>query len=63
MVRRIVGLVLIGVLAIGASGVAMSLDEALALFQNDNIAVAYSNEGWYVLLEVIGALRAELVVI
>ncbi|MEW5825840.1 MAG: TRAP transporter TatT component family protein [Candidatus Bipolaricaulota bacterium] len=60
MWKKTVGLVLLGLLAIGASGLSMTMDEALALFQNDNIAVAYSNEGWYVLLEVIDTLRAGL---
>jgi len=60
MLKRIVGLALVSLCAIGASGLAMTLGEALALFQNDNIAVTYTDAGREQLLEVIGTLRAAL---
>ena len=58
--KKILGLALVTLCAIGASGLAMTLDGALALFQNDNIAVTYTDEGREQLLEVIGTLRAAL---
>jgi hypothetical protein len=60
MMKKILGLALVTLCAIGASGLAMTLGEALALFQNDNIAVTYTDEGREQLLEVIGTLRAAL---
>jgi hypothetical protein len=58
--KKILGLALVTLCAIGASGLAMTLDGALALFQNDNIAVTYTDEGREQLLEVIATLRAAL---
>jgi hypothetical protein len=60
MMKRILGLALVTLCAIGASGLAMTLGEALALFQNDNIAVTYTDSGREQLLDVIGTLRAAL---
>jgi hypothetical protein len=60
MLKKIVGLALVSLCAIGASGLAMTLGEALALFQNDNIAVTYTDSGREQLLDVIGTLRAAL---
>jgi hypothetical protein len=60
MMKKILGLALVTLCAIGASGVAMTLGEALALFQNDNIAVTYTDEGREQLLDVIATLRAAL---
>ena len=60
MMKRILGLALVSLCAIGASGLAMTLGEALALFQNDNIAVTYTDEGREQLLDVIATLRAAL---
>lgn len=60
MMKKILGLALVSLCAIGASGFAMTLGEALALFQNDNIAVTYTDEGRVQLLDVIGTLRAAL---
>jgi hypothetical protein len=60
MMKKILGLALVSLCAIGASGFAMTLGEALALFQNDNIAVTFTDEGREQLLEVIGALRSAL---
>jgi hypothetical protein len=60
MMKKILGLALVSLCAIGASGFAMTLGEALALFQNDNIAVTYTDEGREQLLDVIGTLRAAL---
>ncbi|MCX6099557.1 MAG: TRAP transporter TatT component family protein [Candidatus Bipolaricaulota bacterium] len=60
MTKKILGLALVTLCAIGASGLAMTLDGALALFQNDNIAVTYTDEGREQLLEVIGTLRSAL---
>jgi len=60
MMKKILGLALVSLCAIGASGLAMTLGEALALFQNDNIAVAYTDEGREQLLDVIGTLRSAL---
>jgi len=60
MMKKILGLALVSLCAIGASGFAMTLGEALALFQNDNIAVTYTDEGREQLLEVISTLRSAL---
>jgi len=60
MMKKILGLALVTLCAIGASGLAMTLDGALALFQNDNIAVTYTDAGREQLLEVIATLRAAL---
>jgi hypothetical protein len=60
MMKKILGLALVSLCAIGASGFAMTLGEALALFQNDNIAVTFTDEGREQLLDVIGTLRAAL---
>jgi hypothetical protein len=60
MMKKILGLALVSLCAIGASGFAMTLGEALALFQNDNIAVTYTDEGREQLLDVIATLRAAL---
>jgi hypothetical protein len=60
MMKRILGLALVTLCAIAASGLAMTLGEALALFQNDNIAVTYTDSGREQLLDVIGTLRAAL---
>jgi hypothetical protein len=60
MTKKILGLALVTLCAIGASSLAMTLDQALALFQNDNIAVTYTDEGREQLLEVIATLRAAL---
>jgi len=60
MMKKILGLALVSLCAIGASGLAMTLGEALALFQNDNIAVTFTDEGRVQLLDVIGTLRAAL---
>jgi hypothetical protein len=60
MMKKILGLALVSLCAIGASGFAMTLGEALALFQNDNIAVTYTDSGREQLLDVIGTLRAAL---
>jgi len=60
MTKKILGLALVTLCAIGASGLAMTLGEALALFQNDNIAVTYTDEGREQLLEVISTLRSAL---
>jgi len=60
MMKKILGLALVSLCAIGASGFAMTLGEALALFQNDNIAVTYTDEGREQLLEVVATLRAAL---
>jgi hypothetical protein len=60
MMKKILGLALVSLCAIGASGFAMTLGEALALFQNDNIAVTFTDEGRVQLLDVIGTLRAAL---
>jgi len=60
MMKKILGLALVTLCAIGASGLAMTLGETLALFQNDNIAVTYTDAGREQLLEVIGTLRAAL---
>jgi hypothetical protein len=58
--KKILGLALVSLCAIGASGFAMTLGEALALFQNDNIAVTYTDEGREQLLDVIATLRSAL---
>jgi hypothetical protein len=60
MMKKILGLALVSLCAIGASGFAMTLGEALALFQNDNIAVTFTDEGREQLLDVIATLRAAL---
>ncbi len=60
MLKKIVGLALISFCAIGASAFAMTLDQALALFQNDNIAVTFTNEGREQLLVIIDTLRGAL---
>ena len=60
MMKKILGLALVSLCAIGASGFAMTLGEALALFQNDNIAVTYTDEGREQLLDVIATLRSAL---
>ncbi len=60
MMKKILGLALVTLCAIGASGLAMTLGEALALFQNDNIAVTYTDAGREQLLEVISTLRSAL---
>ncbi len=60
MLKKIVGLALMGLCAIGASSLAMTLDQALALYQNDNIAVMFTNEGREELVQVIDTLRGAL---
>ncbi len=60
MLKKVFSLVLLGVCALGASGVAMTLDEALALYQNDHIAVTFTDEGREQLLDIIATLRATL---
>jgi hypothetical protein len=60
MLKKAVGLVLLAMCAIGATGVAMTLDQALALFQNDNIAVTFTDEGREELVQVIDTLRGAL---
>jgi hypothetical protein len=60
MLKKIVGILLLSVCALGASGLAMTLDQALALFQNDNIAVAFTDAGREQLVEVVNTLRAAL---
>ncbi len=60
MMKKIVGLVLLGLCAVGATGVAMTLDQALALFQNDNIAVTFTDAGREELVVVIDTLRGAL---
>lgn len=60
MLKKIVAVVLIGVGALGASAGAMTLDQALALFQNDNVAVSFTNEGREQLLVIIDTLRGAL---
>jgi len=60
MMKKILGLALVSLCAIGASGFAMTLGEALALFQNDNIAVTYTDAGREQLLDVIATLRSAL---
>jgi hypothetical protein len=60
MMKKILGLALVSLCAIGASGLAMTLGEALALFQNDNIAVTYTDAGREQLLDVIATLRSAL---
>jgi len=60
MMKKVLGLALVSLCAIGASGFTMTLGEALALFQNDNIAVTYTDEGREQLLEVIATLRSAL---
>ena len=44
----------------GLTGVAMTLDQALALFQNDNIAVTFTDDGREELVVVIDTLRGAL---
>ena len=58
--KKIVGLVLLGVCAAGATSFAMTLDQALALFQNDNIAVTFTDAGREELVVVIDTLRGAL---
>ena len=60
MMKKIVGLVLLGVCAAGATSLAMTLDQALALFQNDNIAVTFTDAGREELVVVIDTLRGAL---
>jgi len=60
MLKKVVFAVLLSVCALGASGLAMTLDQALALFQNDNIAVTFTNEGREQLIEIIATLRGAL---
>ncbi len=60
MLKKVVALMLLGVCAVGASGLAMTLDQAFALFQNDNIAVTFTDEGREELLLVIDTLRGAL---
>ncbi len=62
MWKKVVGFVLLGVCAAGASSFAMTLDQALDLFQNDNIAVTFDVEGVGrdTLLEIIATLRSAL---
>ncbi|MCX6092959.1 MAG: hypothetical protein NTX23_08870, partial [Candidatus Bipolaricaulota bacterium] len=60
MMKKIVGLVLLAVCATGATGIAMTLDQALALFQNDNIAVTFTDAGREELVVVIDTLRGAL---
>jgi len=60
MWKKVVGLVLLGVCAVGATGFAMTLDQALALFQNDNIAVTFTDAGRQELVDVVNTLRGAL---
>jgi hypothetical protein len=60
MMKKIVGLMLLGVCAVGVTGLAMTLDQALALFQNDNIAVTFTDAGREELVVVIDTLRGAL---
>jgi hypothetical protein len=60
MLKKVVSMALLGVCAVGASAAAMTLDQAVALFQNDNIAVTFTNEGREELVDVINTLRGAL---
>ena len=60
MLKKIFTVMVVGVGMLGASAAAMTLDQALALFQNDNIAVTFTNEGREELVQVIDALRGAL---
>ena len=60
MWKKVIGLMLLGVCAVGAAGYAMTLDQAVALFQHDNIAVTFTDAGREQLVDVISTLRGAL---
>ncbi len=60
MSKKVAGILLLGVCALGLSAASMTLDEALALFQNDQIMVEYSDAGKAQLEEIITAFKSAL---
>jgi len=60
MMRKLLLFLCLTVLVSGGAAVALTLDEALALFPGNDIMVPYSDEGKALLEEMIGAFKEEL---